>query len=126
MKLAKVSEDLLFSSFDYWQVDKEYAMPMASYLVHGFDPGAFFYSVLANDFLGAMARSHPMNTVEALKRLANWIESSMPRQAFGNYTKVDKWIGMSSEERRTILEKCGLIFDPKEEMWRTLTYEYKT
>lgn len=126
MKLAKVSEDLLFSSFDYWQVDREYAMPMASYLVHGFDPGSFFYSVLANDFLGAMVRSHPMNTVEALKRLANWIESSMPKQAFGSYDKVDRWLEMPTAERRAILEKRGLIFDSKEEMWRTLTYEYKT
>lgn len=120
MKLAKVSEDRLFSSFDYWQVDREYAMPIASYLVHGFDPGSFFYYVLANDFLGAITRSHPMNSIEALKRLANWIENCMPPQSFGSYNKVDKWVDMPASERRTILEKYNLIFDPMEETWRTL------
>ena len=120
MKLAKVSEDLLLSSFDDWQVDGEYAMPIASYLVHGFHPGSFFYHVLANNFLGAIARSHPMNTIDALKRLVNWIENCMPKQAFGSYDKVDKWLEIPSEGRRVILEKHGLIFEPKEEMWRTL------
>lgn len=121
MKLAKVSEDKLFGSFDYWQVDREYSMPIAMYLVHGFDPGGFFYHVLANDFIGAMSRSHPMNDVEALKRLVNWMVNCMPRQAYGGHNKVGKWIDMRSQDRRVILEQYNLILTSEQEMWETLT-----
>lgn len=120
MKLAKVSEDLLNSTFDHWQVATDFKTPMYNYIVFGLEPGSFFYYVLANDFLGAITRSHPMNSIEALQRLVNWIENFMPRQAFGSYHKVDKWLEMSSEERRAILEKHGLIYDSQQEMWRTL------
>lgn len=120
MKIAKVSEDLLNKTFERWEVDNDFKTPIYNYLVHGFDPGSFFSSVLANDFLGAMAHSHPNNTIPALKRVSNWIRSYMPDKAYGSYVIVDQWISMPEEERRAILEKSKLIYDNQQEMWGTL------
>ena len=120
MKIAKVSEDLLNKTFERWEVDNDFKTPIYNYLVHGFDPGSFFSSVIANDFLGAMAHSHPNNTIIALKRLSNWIRSYMPDKAYGSYVIVDQWISMPEEERRAILEKSKLIYNNQQEMWETL------
>lgn len=120
MKIAKVSEDLLNKTFERWEVDNDFKTPIYNYLVHGFDPGSFFSSVIANDFLGAMAHSHPNNTIPALKRVSNWIRSYMPDKAYGSYDRVNRWISMPEEERRAVLEKSKLIYNNQQEMWGTL------
>lgn len=121
MKLAKVSEKRLFNSFEEWQIDVDYYMPIAMYLVHGFDPGSFFSAVLANDFNRAIGASHPSNGMLTLKALVGWIVNVMPREAYGSHQTVQAWLSKSSAERRTILEKCGLIFSEQEETWKTIT-----
>jgi len=120
MKLANVSKDKLEKSLKHWEVDKDYADPMINYLVHGFSPGSFFTSVLANDFVDAIGRSHPGNSVPALKNLVGWIVNDMPREAWGSYDVVADWLSMQDVERREILEDAGLIFTERQETWETL------
>ena len=121
MKLAKVSHDRLFSTFNHWQVSPDFTGPIYHYLVYGFYPGSFFHSVLANDFIGAMRRSHPNNTLSALATLTGWMDNCMPEEAYGGYKKVELWTEIPESNRRAILERCNLIFDSREEVWRTLT-----
>jgi hypothetical protein len=93
---------------------------MANYLVHGYNPGGFFTSVLANDFHGAIARSHPANTVEALKLLGGWITDCMPRESHGSYNNVEVWCSLPADVRRTILEDYELVYTEQQEIMMAL------
>jgi hypothetical protein len=123
MKLTKHSRNRLMESFHQWQVPKEFADPMYNYLVHGFEPGSCFTSVLANDFYNAIRRSHPANTVEAFKSLAGWIHDYVPRQAIGSYQAVENWTKMDQDARRAVLENFGLIYTKEEEVMLVLAGE---
>ena len=107
-------------TFSKWHVPKDFADPMYNYLVYGYNPGGCFTSVLANDFQGAIARSHPANTIEAFKALAGWIGNTMPREAFGSYQAVDDWCYLIEGARRVILEEHELIYTAKEELFMTI------
>lgn len=120
MNLTKYSDLKLQATFDRWEVDGEYAQAMYNYLVHGFEPGSFFISVLANDFMGAVRRSHPTNTISALKRLAGWMRDYMPAMACGSYGAVKAWVDLDASQRRQILEEHSLIYSEQEETWRAL------
>ena len=117
MKISPYSRNRFIKTFGKWRVDKEYAEPMYNYLVYGFNPGSFFTSLLANDAMGAISRSHPANTMQALKNLVGWIRDEMPPVAYGNYDALEQWGKLSESERRAILELKGLIFTEKEETW---------
>lgn len=117
MKLSDYSKKKFKDSMGLWKVDNDYAEPMFNYLVHGFSPGSFFTSVLANNFYDAMARSHPANTITALKNLVGWIRDCMPREAYGSYHAVEEWSKLTEEERRHILEVNNLIYSSKQETW---------
>lgn len=123
MNLSKYSKNRLMETFNHWVVDKDFADPMYNYLVYGYQPGGCFTSVLANDFLGAVFRSHPANTVDAFKRLAGWMTANVPRQAQGSYEAVVYWTNLDSIERRTILEMKQLIYTTEEETWMILKDE---
>jgi hypothetical protein len=124
MNLANLSKYKLYNNFKSYQVDKDYADPIYNYLVHGYSPGSFFTSVLANDFLGAVSRSHPANTIPALKRLVTWIMNELPHGiTHGSYDIVENWLKMSSEERRVVLEQRRLIYTEKDEVVRILKGE---
>jgi hypothetical protein len=116
MKLSAYSKNRILETFAHWNVPKEFADSMYNYLVYGFEPGGCFTSVLANDFNGAIRRSHPANTIEALKALSGWIVDTMPTSAHGNYNAVNNWINLSDVDRRAVLEKRNLIFTSEEEM----------
>jgi len=120
VNLTKHSQNRIMLTFDQWEVDGEYVQVMYNYLVHGFYPGGFFTSVLANDFVGAMSHSHPSNTVSALKRLVGWIHDYMPAMAWGSYGAVKAWVDLDASQRRQILEEHSLIYTEQEETWRVL------
>lgn len=113
-------------TFADWQVPRDFAEPMYNYLVYGYAPGSCFTSVLANDFAGAISRSHPSNTVEAFKALVGWIDGTVPEEAHGTYEKVKCWVGINPEQRRIVLERKGLIFTSQEEIWMVLKGEPTT
>ena len=94
MKLGDYSRNRLLETFANWQVPREYAEPMFDYFVHGYSPGSFFTAVLANDFMRAMACSHPANSIPALKKLAGWIQDTAPDMSWGSYEAVKEWIAL--------------------------------
>jgi hypothetical protein len=102
-------------TFKKWDVPKEFAEPFYNYLVHGYNPGSCFTSVLANDFVSAISRSHPSNTVNAFKALVGWMSDTMPRETYGSYKAVDDWCYLTSDERRAVLEKHELVYSEKDE-----------
>lgn len=120
MNLTVFSTNRIRKTFADWEVPRDFADPMYNYLVHGYQPGSCFTAVLANDFIGAIRSSHPANTVEAFKALAGWINECCPKVSQGNYNKVDAWCDMTSAMRRPILEKQGLVYTEKEEVWMAL------
>jgi hypothetical protein len=124
MNLSKYSKHKLMKTFQLWDVPKDFAEPFYNYLVYGWAPGRCFSSVLANDFAGAISRSHPANTIEAFKALVGWIDGTVPEEARGSYEKVKCWGGINPEQRRIILEHHGLVFSKEEEVWKILKDEH--
>lgn len=124
MQLTKYSRNKILETLQSWHVPKDFAEPMYNYLVYGYSPGSCFTSVLANDFSGAIMRSHPANTVQAFKALAGWINDCVPSMARGSYQSVDNWINLTTQERRSILEKQGLVLPTEEETWLVLQDVY--
>jgi len=116
MNITEFSKRRMRQSADVWRVDDEFYQPMYNYLVHGFSPGSFFTSVLANNFIDAMMRSHPSNTIPALKALSGWIRDSLPLCSRGSYAAVESWTRMTDSERRVHLEVAQLIFTEKDEV----------
>ena len=115
MKLQKYSRNRLMQTFADWEVPRDFADPMFNYLVWGYLPGSCFTAVLANDFYGAIRSSHPANTIPAFKALAGWIVDTVPNEARGSYALVEAWRDMTSDMRRPILEKHGLIYAEEDE-----------
>ena len=117
MKLSAHSKNRMIETFHQYEVPKEYADPIFNYLVHGFHPGGFWNSVFANDFIGAMARSHPANTIPALKKVVSWMMNHLVTgTTHGSYTVVDQWLEKTPEQRREVLEALGLIYPEKTEI----------
>ena len=123
MKLSEHSRNRLMETFKLWDVPKDFADPMYNYLVHGYSPGSCFTSVLANDFAGAIARSHPANTIEAFKALTGWINDTMPAEAFGSYKEVSDWCYLKGNARREILEGLNLVYTVEDEIMLVLQGE---
>jgi len=120
MIITVYSRNRLYETFSKWDVPRDFADPMANYLVYGYEPGSCFTAILANDFYAAIGSSHPANTVEAFKSLVGWINDCMPVEAFGSYEDVKSWCNQSKDCRRAVLEKYQLIFTEQEEVWMTL------
>jgi hypothetical protein len=120
MNLTAYSRVRIFKTFQNWNVPLDFADPMYNYLVYGHSPGSCFTAVLANDFLSAVSRSHPSNTIPSLKALAGWIRDTVPEQARGSYETVDNWTSMRAAWRRSVLESAGLVLTEEQEMWLTL------
>lgn len=116
MNLTIHSKLLIAQSASDWEVEPEYYGAMYRYLVYGFNPGSFFSAVLSNNWFAAIARSHPVNTITALKHLSGWIENSWPTVAFGSECAVAEWTGSGELFRRIALENAGLVYSPADEI----------
>lgn len=124
MKLTLHSKNRIYQTFSDYEVPREWADVMFNYLVHGLPPGSFFTSLLANDAMATIGHSHPSNTILALKHLVTWIRNNLPYNvAYGSHTSVDKWIEMSSSQRREVLEAWGLIYNEQDEIIKILKEE---
>lgn len=120
MNISSYSRSRIMSTFAKWDVPKDFADPMYNYMVFGFSPGSGFTSILANDFISAIARSHPSNTISAYKALVGWLRDTMPADAYGSYKAVEFWLAITDGERRDYLERAGLIHTEKEDTWLNL------
>ena len=123
MNITVYSRNRLYETFSKWDVPRDFADPVANYLVYGYEPGGCFTSVLANDFFAAMQRSHPANTIEAFKCLVGWINDCMPTEAYSSYNRVSEWLHLDEDRRRAILEKYELIYTEQEEVMLALRDE---
>jgi len=123
MKLSEHSRNRILETFKLWDVPKDFADPFYNYLVHGYNPGSCFTSVLANDFAGAIGRSHPANTVNSFKSIAGWLGDSAPRESYGSYEAVTEWTKLDTMQRRAILEREHLVFTQEDEMMLVLQGE---
>lgn len=121
--ISKYSKKKFYEGIELWRVDAEFADPMFNYLVYGFSPGSFFTAVLANDFSSAIARSHPANTITALKALTGWINDCMPFIARGSYDKVNAWTKLDEATRRDVLIAHNMIYTPKQETFLAIKGE---
>ena len=99
-----------------WTVAREYFDPLYNYLVHGFAPGSFWTAAISNDFMGAIGSSHPANDITHLKNVVGWIREDWPDLAWGSYDNYRAWMDLSSQQRRTMLERRGLIYTEQEEI----------
>jgi hypothetical protein len=123
MNITVYSRNRLFETFSKWDVPRDFADPMANYLIYGFRPGGFFTALLANDCFAAISRSHPANTVEALKCLVGWIRETLPIESYGSSLAIKHWIHLEEEDRRRVLENHQLIYTEQEEIMLTLRSE---
>jgi len=124
MKLSKHSKNRFMETLAQYEVPKGYADPIFNYLVHGLHPGDFWNAVFANDLMSAMGRSHPGNTIVALKNTVSWIMNHLVNgTTHGSYKVVDTWLNMPVEERRGILEAVGLIYSEQTEIFMILKDE---
>ena len=110
-------------TFETWHVPKDFAEPMYNYLVYGYKPGSCFTSVLANDFAGAIVRSHPANSIESFKHLVGWMSDIMPNECRGSYEAVNNWCYHTAEQRRAVLENHNLIYSSQDEVMMILKNE---
>ena len=117
MKLSVHSKNKILQTFAQYEIPKEYVDPIFNYLVHGFHPGGFWNAVFANDFMSAMARSHPANTIVALKKTVSWMTNHLINgTTHGSYQVVDQWLQKPVAERREILEALGLVYYEQSEI----------
>ena len=123
MNITVYSRNRLYETFSKWDVPRDFADPMANYLVYGYEPGGCFSAVLANNFFAAIQSSHPANTVEAFKCLVGWINDCMPSEAYGSDNQVSEWCCLPEGHRRAILEKYELIYTEQEEVMLALRDE---
>ena len=120
MEITEYSRNHVLQTLHHWRVEREFGVPMFNYLVYGFSPGGCFTAVLANDFVGAMVRSHPLNSIEAFKDLAKWIINVVPAEARGSYDAVQHWCNLDNQVRRGILEEHDLVYTEQQEVWMVM------
>ena len=65
------------------------------YVEEGIQPGSFLRAVLANDFMGAVARADSSNG-ELLREWAQFVYNYLPPVCWGSYETVDKWKGLNN------------------------------
>ena len=76
---------------------------LENYLIHGFEPGGFLTSVLANDLYLAVGRADHWNK-DNLPRIVNEIQYNVPVDAYGSYAAVKEWC-FDADGRRSYYSK---------------------
>jgi hypothetical protein len=81
---------------DFALLDKSYGIPehiahsFENYLIHGFSPGGFVTSILANDIFLAVGRADGINR-QFIPQIVNWIIFNMPPESIGSYQAIEDW-----------------------------------
>jgi hypothetical protein len=119
-KVSKFNRDRVMLTASHWTVAREYFDPLYNYLVYGFEPGSFWTAVLANDFMSAVAHSHPSNDISALKHCVGWIRDTFPQGSYGDYRSVNYWVKMEPHLRRQHLEHHRILLTEQEEIMAAL------
>ena len=92
---------------------------LENYLMHGYEPGGFLTSVLANDLYLATGRADHWNK-QNLPRIVNEVVHRMPDWSYGSYQRVKDWCA-DKDGRRT----SYATHKEKEYIWRVLKGEVR-
>jgi hypothetical protein len=92
---------------------------LENYLMHGFEPGGFLTSVLANDLYLAVGRADHWNK-ERLPKIVNEVLHKMPSISWGSYAAVKEWCADKDGRRSQYAER-----KEKEYTWRALKGEIR-
>lgn len=84
---------------------------LENYLMHGFEPGGFLTSVLANDLFCAVARADHWNKPN-IHIIVYEINRVMPVISYGSYDSVKKWLADTDGRRTEYVERME-----KQRMW---------
>lgn len=87
---------------------------LENYLMHGYEPGGFLTSVLANDLQLAVGRADSFNR-KNLPEIVDAVVFNVPDLAWGSYERVKDWC-KDKDGRRTAYAKRK----EKEYTWRVL------
>jgi len=94
---------------------------LVDYLIRGFEPGSFYYSVFTNDMFAAVGHAHPSISMVHLKPLVGFMTYHFPEgMAWGSQTAVNRWLDMSKDQRFAILCERGLWLTEAQEIWAGL------
>lgn len=108
----KIDPKFLKSFEDYIETYRvsspDYIEPLHHYLIHGLHPGGMFTSILANDVLLAVQRSHPANDWNQLAGICKWIGHNAPRESYGSYEAIERWCKLDSDSRQRACERAGI------------------
>lgn len=77
--------------FSGYEVPEHTQGAIERYILDRLAPGGFLTAVLANDLFGAVGRADAMNT-HALKDIVGWIYMRAPRDCWGSYEIVRKYL----------------------------------
>lgn len=77
--------------FDGYDVPEHTKGTIERYILDRYAPGGFLTAVLANDLYGAIGRADEMNSY-ALKDICGWIYNRAPRDCWGSYEIVKKYL----------------------------------
>ena len=87
---------------------------LENYLMHGFEPGGFLTSVLANDLRLSVGRADHWNK-NNLPSIVDAITYCVPDLAWGSYQRVKDWCNDKNGYRSAYADR-----KEKEYMWRIL------
>lgn len=90
---------------------------LENYLMHGFEPGGFLTSVLANDLQLAVGRADAWNK-ERLPEIVDEVVFKMPAISIGSYKAVQDWCKDVDGRRSRYAEQ-----KEKEFTWQSLKGE---
>jgi hypothetical protein len=76
---------------------------LENYLMHGFEPGGFLTSVLANDLFMAVGRADHWNQ-DILPQIVDQVLYKMPSISWGSYSAVKDWCADKDDRRSQYAE----------------------
>ena len=80
-----------YYKYNGWHIPDYMRTGIEDYLNNGARPGNFLYSVLCNNFIGAVQYADSEN-IENLPAYAYWLTNKVLFFAWGSEEKVEEWI----------------------------------
>lgn len=80
-----------FKDPDYEKIPEDFRISMDAYMLQGVHPGAFLWSLLANDLKQAMDHADGDVSIAVFRGLVKWVTCRMPAAASGSAPKVEDW-----------------------------------
>ena len=105
----------LWLNWSYYDVPQHTKESFEDYILRGYTPGSFMYSVLCNDLVGATSHADTENK-KYLLDIAKWMLHNAPALCWGSKQAVADWIEDKDRVRTEYYE-----FHEKKRVWEVLT-----